>query len=347
MLLFCTLLITLPFSSFSFSANTYKSEKIAVAPATLREYLLEKNVDEELASVVLAAGEACCEISNELRTLPLKQNDQTGAPNINIQGEEQTTIDIVANDIFLARMKAIVAACASEEEDSVVPGDSTKRYKIAFDPLDGSSNLDVSMPTGTIFGIAPHVPSRPFSASGRSLVAAGYAIYSSCTELVISIENETVGFTLTNDGTFELSRAPILCPPRGPYYSLNEAREPDWPSGLRRWIHDAKRGNTPSKQKYSSRYVCSLCADVHRTLLQGGWAGNPRPHLRLLYEAAPLAFVLQAAGGLGSDGTRNLLDIAPSNGIHDRVCVFLGSKLDVEDLISYGDVQQAPQKYGS
>merc|ERR1712238_478170 len=114
--------------------------------------------------------------------------------------------------------------------------------------------------------------------------------------------------------------------------------EPDWPDGLRRWIHDAKRGLTPSKTKYSSRYVCSLCADVHRTILKGGWAGNPRPHLRLLYEAAPLAHVVEGCGGRGSDGVKNLLDVtAPplvgggggsrggGGGLHHRVPVFLGS----------------------
>ena len=177
-------------------------------------------------------------------------------------------------------------------------------------------------------------------------------MYSSSTELVISLGTETVGFTLdpahesTGADAFRLSRAQITCPEFGPYYSLNEAREPDWPDGLRRWIRDAKSGATAAKSKYSSRYVCSLCADVHRTLLKGGWAGNPRPHLRLLYEAAPLAFVTEAAGGKGSDGTRNLLDIEPT-GLHDRVSVFLGGLGDIEDLESYGDVQQAAQTYRS
>jgi fructose-1,6-bisphosphatase I len=209
-----------------------------------------------------------------------------------------------------------------------------------------------------------------FTQSGRSLVAAGYAVYSSSTELVISLGYETVGFTLDPSSyirysrpalsmttssssqskaasatdAFLMSRPNIRCPEYGPYYSLNEAREPDWPDGLQRWVRDAKRGETASGRLYSSRYVCSLCADVHRTLLRGGWAGNPRPHLRLLYEAAPLAFLLEAAGGRGSDGIHNLLDVVPT-GLHDRVCVFLGGAGDIADLESYGNIQQGSQTY--
>jgi fructose-1,6-bisphosphatase I len=143
---------------------------------------------------------------------------------------------------------------------------------------------------------------------------------------------------------FCLSRTRIKCPPHGPYYSLNEAREPDWSPSLQQWIADAKTGRTATKQTYSSRYVCSLCADFHRTLLQGGWCGNPRPHLRLLYEAAPLAFVMEAAGGSGTDGTsKHLLDVVPE-GLHDRLSVFLGSSEDIADLVSYGDVRQVEFK---
>lgn len=141
-----------------------------------------------------------------------------------------------------------------------------------------------------------------------------------------------------------LSRPYIKCPEKGCFYSLNDGREPDWPEGLRKWIHDAKRGKTPSGTIYSSRYVCSLCADVHRTFIKGGWAGNPRPHLRLLYEAAPLAHIAQGCGAKGSDGTQNLLDIKPK-GLHDRTCVFIGSICDILELESYGDVQQSKKIY--
>jgi len=181
-------------------------------------------------------------------------------------------------------------------------------------------------------------------------VAAGYSLYSASTELILAFRSNDgsstiIGFALC-DGTFYLSRPHISCPSWGPFYSLNEAREPDWPEGLRQWIQDAKCGRLEHAQntKYSSRYVCSLCADVHRTLLKGGWAGNPRPHLRLLYEAAPMAFLCEAAGGRGSDGTQDILDIVPRQ-LHDRICVFLGSRLDIDRLETYGDVQQGSKKY--
>lgn len=202
----------------------------------------------------------------------------------------------------------------------------------------------------------------PFSQPGRNLVVAGYALYSSSTELVMALpvastsESAVFGFTLNprqrvGGGTvkemaaaFQLSRREIQCPSFGPYYSLNEAREPDWPQGLKDWVSDAKRGQTTLGRTHSSRYICSLCGDFHRTLLVGGWAGNPRPHLRLLYEAAPLAFVVEAAGGRGSNGQMDLLDISPQ-GLHDRTCVFLGSTDNIEDLLSYKDIQQGSTSY--
>eukprot|EP00536_Pseudo-nitzschia_multiseries_P012634 jgi/Psemu1/209311/e_gw1.494.41.1 len=307
---------------------------------------------------------------------------------VNVQGEQQKGMDVVANDIFITNLGLVdsVVAMASEEEDSVIvnrnrninhsenasrgSGDSNTNsapsigYEIAFDPLDGSGNLDVNLPTGSIFGIAPcqneginddyddDNDTEPafFSRPGSALRAAGYAVYSSSTELVLTLGTDhpdgVLGFTLdpalrtTPEDAFVLSRSSIRCPDSGPYYSLNEARAPDWPRGLQKWISDAKHRKTPTKQLYSARYVCSLCADVHRTLLQGGWAGNPRPHLRLLYEAAPLALVLEAAGGRGSDGVQDLLEIRPE-GLHDRVPVFLGSRAEIVDLVEiYGDVQQ-------
>lgn len=341
------------------------------SPESLSSHLDHVCADDELRSCLYAVAEAVAEVARELARLPLTvgaaiKNSQEPSTEtarstvMTVHGEEQTGMDVVANDIFCKHFLPVAAALASEKEEDILmmdnKGHSLKRFEVAFDPLDGSSNLDCSIPTGSIFGIAPHhVRSQMddiddsegtlnmFTQSGRHLVAADYSVYSSSTELVISLGHKTVGFTLdpslyktaatssassdslvtTAADAFLMSRPHIQCPEYGPYYSLNEAREPDWPDGLRRWIHDAKRGRTASSRFYSSRYVCSLCADVHRTLLHGGWTGNPRPHLRLLYEAAPLAFLREAAGGRGSDGIDNLLDVVPT-GLHDRVCVFLG-----------------------
>ena len=323
-------------------------------------------VDSDLGSVLLGVAQSCAEVSKLLQTHTLDYNDSHDngvhpvvTTTVNVQGEEQKKMDVVANDIFVRTLGSIdsLVAMASEEEESIIYSNDNhdsapgKKYEIAFDPLDGSGNLDVNLPTGSIFGIAESKTDQtPFSRPGTSLVASGYALYSSSTELVISLGKDhpdgVLGFTLVHNATtsaFVLSRTNLVCPPHGPYYSLNEAREPDWPQGLQRWIHDAKRGRTTTGHTYSSRYVCSLCADFHRTLLQGGWAGNPRPHLRLLYEAAPLAFVVETAGGNGTDGTLRLLEIVPQ-GLHDRVSVFLGSAEDIADLQSYGDIQQVQNK---
>ena len=387
---------------------------IAAAKISLKDYLQSEidsgTIDADLFDVVVALAKSCAEVSMRLQTLSLglqyhhdASSDDAEADavdtnvtaavaeietKVNVQGEQQKGMDVVANDIFIANLQSVdaVLAMASEEEDSVILNHRHKHrnsssdsntavgggcYEIAFDPLDGSGNLDANLPTGSIFGIAPYHDSNGdgnsettafFSRPGSALRAAGYALYSSSTELVVCFGKDhpggVLGFTLdptkyhqheimdigprtAAEDAFVLSRANIACPPSGPYYSLNEAREPDWPDGLKRWVSDAK---TKRPLPYSARYVCSLCADFHRTLLQGGWAGNPRPHLRLLYEAAPLAFVVEAAGGRGSDGVRELLEIVPK-GLHDRVPVFLGSRGEICDLVeTYGDVQQVEAK---
>jgi len=327
---------------------------------SLPDFLASLAIDTELIEVLCAVADATREISERLAVLPIVGTADTGGA-VNVQGETQAGMDVVSNQIFVSKLASRVAAIASEEETVVIQGTDGRQYEIAFDPLDGSSNLDSGLPTGSIFGIAPYKQDQPFSGGGRSLIAAGYALYSSSTELVVSIGKKGAAYTATGftldpslaakldagDGEcFILSRPDLACPHRGPYYSLNDAREPDWPAGLRRWVHDAKRGQVPSGTKFSARYSCALVADVHRALLQGGWAGNPRPHLRLLYEAAPLAHIAEACGGRGSDGVRDLLDIVPT-GLHDRVCVFIGSAGDVTELEEYGDVQQAAAKYAA
>lgn len=356
-----------PWHSISMASSATSQALTATIGVTLEAYLdeqIEKDrIDRGLYDVMMAVAESCVDVSYSLKTHALKSRYSDVSTTVNVQGEQQKRMDVLANAIFIGNLKCVnaVAAMASEEEEIVLygngNGNGTSSYEIAFDPLDGSGNLDVNLPTGSIFGIAPFDRNgfeRPFSRQGSALVASGYALYSSSTEFVVSFGTDhpdgVVGFTLDESWyddkrtfVFKLSRIGIKCPPHGPYYSLNEAREPDWPSGLTRWISDAKRGNTPTGRTYSSRYVCSLCADLHRTLLDGGWCGNPRPHLRLLYEAAPLAFLIEAAGGRGTDGTRELLAIEPQ-GLHDRVCVFLGSSEDIDDLQSYGDIQQLKAK---
>eukprot|EP00667_Euglena_gracilis_P004548 EG_transcript_4570 len=270
---------------------------------------------------------------------------------VNVQGEEQKQMDVISNDILKDALAdtGLVGVVASEEEDTPVtlPA-ATPRYAVAFDPLDGSSNIDCSLPTGTIFsiydtGAAPD--SFSFLGPMDRLLISGYALYSSSTSLVITCGKGTHLFTLDPEkGQFVLTKAHITVPTRGPFYSLNDGRSFDWPEGLQRYIADIKQGKGQWGKKYGARYVCSLVADIHRTLLYGGWAGNPRPHLRLLFESAPLSYVLEQAGGAGSDGKGRILGTTLT-ALHQRSPLFAGSAADVAELESYGDVQQGAQKY--
>ncbi|KAF5731913.1 fructose-1 6-bisphosphatase chloroplastic [Tripterygium wilfordii] len=262
-------------------------------------------------------------------------------------------LDIVSNEIILSSLRnsGKVASMASEEDDAPVWISDDGPFVVVLDPLDGSRNIDASIPTGTIFGVysrlveLDHLPREEKAAlnslqTGTSLVAAGYVLYSSATILCISFGSGTHAFTLDRStGDFILSHPSIEIPPRGQIYSVNDARYFDWPEGLRRYIDTVRQGKGRYPKKYSARYICSLVADFHRTLLYGGVAMNPRDHLRLVYEANPLSFLVEQAGGKGSDGKCRILSIQPDK-LHQRLPLFLGSSEDIEELESYGDVQQ-------
>ncbi|KAL5065862.1 hypothetical protein RYX36_027599 [Vicia faba] len=176
--------------------------------------------------------------------------------------------------------------------------------------------------------------------TGNRLIAAGYVLYSSATILCITFGSGTHAFTLDRStGDFILTNPNIKIPPRGQIYSVNDARYFDWPEGLRKYIDTVRQGKGRYPKKYSARYICSLVADLHRTLLYGGVAMNPRDHLRLVYEANPLSFIVEQAGGTGSDWKSRILSLQPVK-LHQRLPLFLGSLEDMEELESYGDVQQ-------
>lgn len=263
-------------------------------------------------------------------------------------------LDIISNDIIKSALRSSgkVAVMASEEDDSPVWLTKDGPYVVTFDPLDGSRNIDASIPTGTIFGIYnclkeldDNLPIEEKASlnvlqSGARLLAAGYALYSSATMLCISVGSGTHGFTLDRSiGEFVLTHPGIIIPSRGQIYSVNDARYFDWPEGLKRYIDTIRQGKGENPKKYSARYICSLVADFHRTLLYGGIAMNPRDHLRLVYEANPLSFLVEQAGGSGSDGKRRILEIQPAK-LHQRLPLFLGSSADISELEGYGDIQQ-------
>lgn len=268
----------------------------------------------------------------------------------NVQGEEVQKLDEFANNVLIRSVEAGGHLCvmASEENEGIVRIPEqfpTGKYVLMFDPLDGSSNIDVDINIGTIFSIhrritvGRHGSEADCLQRGASQVAAGYVIYGSSTVLVYTMGDSVHGFTLDPAvGEFFLSHENIRIPPKGKIYSVNEGNAQLWPAGLRRWIVDMQ---TPKPGEdgtmaapYSARYVGSLVADFHRTLLKGGVFAypadkkNPQGKLRLLYEAAPMAFLCEAAGGAASTGTRRILDVAPT-ALHQRVPLYIGSKEDV------------------
>jgi len=266
---------------------------------------------------------------------------------VNIQGERVMKLDLFANRtiIRLNDHTGRLAVMASEEEEEVIPIPErypVGKYVLLFDPLDGSSNIDYNVSIGTIFAIyrrkSPDGPGRLEDClqKGRDLVAAGYVIYGSSTMLVYSTGNGVHGFTLDPSlGEFLLSHPNIRIPETPKYYSVNQGYEPRWSEGVRRFTAWLQGREEPKRKPLSLRYIGSLVADFHRNLLAGGIfyypaeARKPQGKLRLAYEAIPLAFIAEQAGGYASDGHRNILDIQPTT-LHQRTPLFIGSRDLVE-----------------
>ena len=257
----------------------------------------------------------------------------------NVQGEAQQKLDVFANQALLACLGArdMVAALVSEEdEEPVTFGRSVEKgkYIVVFDPLDGSSNIDVNVNVGTIFSILKRLPGDgDVEASvlqpGHRQVAAGYVVYGPSTVLVYTTGAGVHSFTLDPTiGAFVLTAERMKMPEQGPYYSTNEANAAEWPQAYRTYVERLRAGKDGA---YSSRYIGSLVADFHRTLLKGGvflyppTTKQPGGKLRLLYEANPLAFIAEQAGGAASFGGGRVLDIVPE-GIHQRTPFMVGQR---------------------
>jgi len=267
----------------------------------------------------------------------------------NVQGEEQKKLDVLSNDIMVNALRASgkTAVLVSEElDEAIIVSDRQKgKYCVVFDPLDGSSNIDAGVNIGTIFGIYHIRPDSPGTIEdvlrpGSEMVAAGYTMYGSSANLVLSTGSGVNGYTLDASlGEFILTHPNIKIPPRGKIYSLNEGNSMYFYPPVTAYLKSIKYPSPP-KSPYSARYIGSMVADVHRTLLYGGIFGYPddkkskKGKLRLLYEAFPMAFLIEQAGGIATTGTKRILDIVPT-GIHERCPVFLGSRDDVLDLMKF------------
>lgn len=317
---------------------------------TIERYIIEQEklypeATGELSGVLYDLALSAKMIANKVRSAGLA--DILGATtNENVQGEIQQKLDVLANEIII---KAVdhggrLCAMASEEEPGIIAipdGFKCGKYCLLFDPLDGSSNIDVNVPVGTIFSVlrkttsGTHGTMEDMLQPGKNQVAAGYVIYGSSTMLVYTTGQGAHGFTLDPSiGEFLLSHPNIRIPTKGRYLSVNNSYEQNWDESVSALMR-RYRGLDGERAAMNVRYVGSLVADFHRNLLGGGLFAypantkNPRGKLRLLYEANPLAFIVEQAGGAASNGKQRIMDIDATE-LHQRTPLYIGSKSDVE-----------------
>ena len=321
---------------------------------TLHEFIVSKQKDfpfatGELSRLLGDIALASKIVSNDVRKAGLVDHILGAQGGQNVQGEEQQKLDVVADEAFIRAFEngGEVCGIGSEENDDFLAFESEQaqnaNYVILFDPLDGSSNIDVNVSIGTIFSIYRRVSPQGSKAiladmlqPGTQQVAAGYVLYGSSTILVYTTGNGVNGFTLDPSiGEFFLSHPDMKMPENGRLYSVNEGNLNDFDPQLRSYLAYCQSNENQTGKPYSGRYIGSLVADFHRNLIKGGIyiyptvPSAPNGRLRLLYECNPLAFIAEQAGGLATDGKRRILDIQPS-ALHERVGFYIGSKKMVE-----------------
>jgi fructose-1,6-bisphosphatase I len=307
---------------------------------TVEQHVAE-SASPELREVFGAIATAAREIAKKVRLAGL--SDVLGAYGaVNVQGEQQQKLDVFANEIMMKTLGALdsVIACVSEEDEApVVFKRSGAKYIVIFDPLDGSSNIDVNVNVGTIFSVQAFGDGELNAAilqPGTKQVGAGYVVYGPSTMLVMTTGAGVAAFTLDDSGQFIRSSESMRMPEQGPYYSTNEANAASWPAVYREYLAMLLRGELGGKA-YSARYIGSLVADFHRTLLKGGvflyppTDKAPNGKLRLLYEANPLALLAEQAGGAAVNGPKRILELQPEQ-IHQRTPLIIGSRREVEAL---------------
>ncbi|XP_055809617.1 fructose-1,6-bisphosphatase, cytosolic-like [Solanum dulcamara] len=264
----------------------------------------------------------------------------------NVQGEDQKKLDVLSNEVFIKALVSSGRTCilVSEEDEEATFVEPAKRgkYCVVFDPLDGSSNIDCGVSIGTIFGIYmmkdAHEPTLDdVLQPGKNMLAAGYCMYGSSCTLVLSTGKGVNGFTLDPSlGEFILTHPDIKIPKKGKIYSVNEGNAKNWDGPTSKYVESCKFPKDGSSPK-SLRYIGSMVADVHRTLLYGGIflypadKKSPNGKLRVLYEVFPMSFLMEQAGGQAFTGKERALDLVPTK-IHERAPIFLGSYDDVEEI---------------
>jgi fructose-1,6-bisphosphatase I/sedoheptulose-1,7-bisphosphatase len=325
---------------------------------TLTKYLIQERrrfpeATGDFNSVLFDVAMACKLIAAAVSRGMLAASAAAGA--INVQGERQEPLDLLANDTMLRCCGAsgALAALASEEMEEIVPlaGDSPNgRYLLAFDPLDGSSNIDVNVAVGTIFSVLraedPGTPptAAAFLQPGIRQVAAGYALYGPAAMLVLTIGRGTQGFTFDRDiGEFVLTHPSLAIPADTREFAINTSNTRFWEPPVQRYVGECLAGRSGVRgADFNMRWIASLVAEVHRILLRGGVFMYPRDtkdplkagRLRLLYEANPMAMLVEQAQGAASTGRARILDVAPAV-LHQRIPVILGSRNEVERIAQY------------
>ncbi|TBV72831.1 class 1 fructose-bisphosphatase [Pseudoxanthomonas winnipegensis] len=328
-------------------------------PVTLTRYLVEEQragrISAELRQLISVVVRACTSISVAVSKGALGGvlgEAGTG----NVQGEAQKKLDVISNDILLEANAwgGHLAACASEEMDHAMPVPDEYphgEFLLLFDPLDGSSNIDVNVSVGTIFSVLrcpkDHVESptdADFLQPGRDQVAAGYCIYGPQTMLVLTTGHGTHGFTLDREqGLFVLTQPRMQVPAQTAEFAVNMSNQRHWEPQMQAYVADLLAGRDgPRGKDFNMRWIASMVADVHRILTRGGIFIYPRDlkdpskagKLRLMYEANPMGLLIEQAGGLASTGRARILDLQPDQ-LHQRVPVFIGSREEVEAAERY------------
>ncbi len=328
-------------------------------PITLIQLLIEERragyVDAELTLLIEVVARACKRIAVATGKGALG-NVLGEAGSENVQGEAQKKLDVLSNEILLEANAwgGHLAACASEEmEDPQPVPDAYPKggHLLLFDPLDGSSNIDVAISVGTIFSVlrrpdghGESVEGAEFLQPGTRQVAAGYVLYGPSTQLVLTVGHGTHVFTLDREvGSFLLTRRDVQIPAETAEFAVNMSNQRHWEAPMQHYIGDLLAGSEgPRKRDFNMRWVASMVADVHRILTRGGIFSYPLDRkngkkggkLRLMYEANPMAFIVEQAGGAAGTGRQRIMEIQP-DALHQRVPVFLGSKSEVEAATRY------------
>jgi fructose-1,6-bisphosphatase I len=304
-----------------------------------------------LQELLLAVANTCSTLTHEVAQgalIGLLGSAGTG----NVQGEVQQKLDIIANDLLIEGVQACksLAGLASEEMELPVAVQGTGDYLLLFDPLDGSSNIDVNVSIGTIFSILKKQdPSAPlqtsdFLLSGRHQVAAGYVVYGPQTTMALTLGDGVVMFTLNKvTGEFVLIKHAVEISHSTKEFAINMSNMRHWAEPVRRYVEECLAGVSGERDKdFNMRWIASMVADVHRVLSRGGIFMYPwdqrEPHkpgkLRLMYEANPMSFLVEQAGGASTNGDELIMDLVPTD-LHERVSVMLGSKEEIERLQHY------------